>query len=384
MKDRILPIGLKGNEINERMKELMGIAPINEDKKTSAVELTKIGPDGNVYAIVRENHEYYIKTTTKKTNLVTEDFSYIGGLMNKKSEAYPTYAKAIKQLNLKFNSLNEAYGKSGQVNVFKNDNLLSEGLYEQGENTITVKRMSGGPSGVDITGIPSIDEKTYPFTMLVIKNVDGKNMARIALDDKNRFRSVDDTGFNVTTFEPTENSKQWFETLEKGEKMIAEYDKPAMRSFKKQYGDEEGKSIYYATANKQDRDPETFEKNEGLDQNDDDLSSMDRMYDTDDWVRAQRDAMGYDDTDDEDVLRGGDSRYDGYESGIGLNPDIDEAELSPKQKAIARLAGNPDEFDADDLAALRVKKKGKLSIDTAISEMDSIIEGVLDSIKKKV
>jgi hypothetical protein len=262
MKDRILPIGLKGNEINERMKELMGIAPINENKKTSAVELTKIGPDGNVYAIVRENHEYYIKTTTKKTNLVTEDFSYIGGLMNKKSEAYPTYAKAIKQLNLKFNSLNEAYGKSGQVNVFKNDNLLSEGLYEQGENTITVKRMSGGPSGVDITGIPSIDEKTYPFTMLVIKNVDGKNMARIALDDKNRFRSVDDTGFNVTTFEPTENSKQWFETLEKGEKMIAEYDKPAMRSFKKQYGDEEGKSIYYATANKQDRDPETFEKNE--------------------------------------------------------------------------------------------------------------------------
>jgi hypothetical protein len=103
MREKINPVGLKGNEINERMKELMGIRSINENKKTSAVELTKVGPDGNVYAIVRENHEYYIKTSAKKSNLMVEDFSYIGGLQNKKSEAYPSYAKAIKQLNLKFN-----------------------------------------------------------------------------------------------------------------------------------------------------------------------------------------------------------------------------------------------------------------------------------------
>ena len=57
---------------------------------------------------------------------------------------------------------------------------------------------------------------------------------------------------------------------------------------------------------------------------------------------------------------------------------------SDKQKRIAALAGNPDEIDAADLAALRAGKKGKLSIETAISEMDGIIEGVLDSIKKKV
>lgn len=124
--NRINPIGLKGNEINERMKELMGITPINENKSTSVIELTKIGPDGNAYAIVRENHEYYIKTTTKKNNLVGEDFQYIGGLMNKKSEAYPSYAKAIKHLNLKFNSLAEAFNKEGNINVFENDNLVNE------------------------------------------------------------------------------------------------------------------------------------------------------------------------------------------------------------------------------------------------------------------
>ena len=128
MKERINPVGLKGSEITERMKELMGMTPINENRKTSVVELTKVGPDGNVYGIVRENHEYYIKVTSKKSNLVSEDFSYIGGLKNKKQEAYPSYAKAIKHLNLKFNSLNEAYGKSDNINVFEDDNLLKEDI----------------------------------------------------------------------------------------------------------------------------------------------------------------------------------------------------------------------------------------------------------------
>ena len=124
--NRINPVGLKGNQINERMKELMGIKPINENHSTSVIELTKIGPDGNAYAIVRENHEYYIKTTIKKDNLVNEDFKYIGGLQNKKSEAYPSYAKAIKHLNLKFNSLAESFDAGHNINVFENDNLVKE------------------------------------------------------------------------------------------------------------------------------------------------------------------------------------------------------------------------------------------------------------------
>lgn len=134
MNNIILPVGLKGNEITERMKELMGVTSINENKKTSVLELTKMGPDGNIYGVVRENHEYYIKTTSKKSNLVVEDFSYIGGLQNKKQEAYPSYAKAIKHLNLKFNSLNEAFNKSGQINVFENDNLESDDMENTSSN----------------------------------------------------------------------------------------------------------------------------------------------------------------------------------------------------------------------------------------------------------
>jgi hypothetical protein len=99
---------------------------LNEDVKNSVVELTKLGPDGKVYGIVREGHNYFIKITNKTSNILSEDFNYIGGLMNKTSEAYPSYAKAIKQLNLKFMSLNEALGKSGNFNVSEDDNLLTE------------------------------------------------------------------------------------------------------------------------------------------------------------------------------------------------------------------------------------------------------------------
>jgi hypothetical protein len=122
----VKPVGLKGNEVINRMKELMGSTSINENESGSVVELTKEGPDGKIYGVIRENHEYYIKTAENKSNLVTEDFNYIGGLQNKKDKSYPSYAKAIKMLNLKFMSLNEASGKTGKVNVFLDDNLITE------------------------------------------------------------------------------------------------------------------------------------------------------------------------------------------------------------------------------------------------------------------
>lgn len=122
----INPVGLKGREIDARMKELMGITTINENKSNSVVELTKIGPDGKAYAIVRENHKYFIKVTDKQNGILAEDFKYIGGLQNKQNEAYPSYASAIKHLNINFKSLAEAYGTGGDINAFKNDNLLTE------------------------------------------------------------------------------------------------------------------------------------------------------------------------------------------------------------------------------------------------------------------
>jgi hypothetical protein len=155
----ISPVGLKGNQINERIKELMGMSPINENVSSVVVELTKLGPDNKAYAIIRENHEYYIKVTDKNSNIVAEDFKYIGGLQNKKSEAYPSYAKAIKHLNMKFKSLAEAYNFKGEINLFKNDNLIKEygmaGFSEMDTNgfsemeSIEEPMMENSPNGAD-------------------------------------------------------------------------------------------------------------------------------------------------------------------------------------------------------------------------------------------
>ncbi len=101
---------------------------VDRDVNNFVVELTKEGPDGKIYAIVREGHDYFIKVSENKENLVAEDFNYIGGLKNKTSECHPSYAKAIKKLNLRFISLNEALGKDDPINVFEDDNLVEENV----------------------------------------------------------------------------------------------------------------------------------------------------------------------------------------------------------------------------------------------------------------
>ena len=110
-KDIVNPNTLKGRDKMNRIHELMGkVSPvINESKHNSVLEISHKGPDGKIYGVVRENHEYYIKIAEGKENLSVVDFDYIGGLKNKKSCVYESYAKACKQLKLKLMSLNEAY-----------------------------------------------------------------------------------------------------------------------------------------------------------------------------------------------------------------------------------------------------------------------------------
>jgi hypothetical protein len=174
---RINPVGLKGNEINERMKQLMGVTPIVENLSRSAVELTKIGPDGKSYGIIRENHEYYIKVSNKTSNVIAEDFKYIGGLQNKKQEAYPTYAKAIKHLNIKFNSICESFDITNTFNVYIDDNLLTEGAAKEATKHITDTKGTdlggkvkeeGGHNVADKKAIDEMEEVTLTEDELAI------------------------------------------------------------------------------------------------------------------------------------------------------------------------------------------------------------------------
>ena len=119
------PKKIKGQDKLNRIKDLMGkMGTLTESKTFSELELIKKGPNGVVYGIIRENHDYFIKTTEKTSGIfLSEDFKYVGGLQNKYNERYKSYAEAIKHLNMKFDMLNESFGIKENNNIFESDGV---------------------------------------------------------------------------------------------------------------------------------------------------------------------------------------------------------------------------------------------------------------------
>lgn len=306
--NRISPIGLKGNEINERMKTLMGIQTINENKSNIVIELTKMGPDGNAYAIVRENHEWYIKRANKSTGLIAEDFKYIGGLMNKKDEAYPSYAKAIKHLNLKFKSLAEAYNFEGEINVFENDNLLSEDVAGFSE-----MRGNGFSGKGNLEGNEELFEasktKDNPWAICT---------ASVGRDDKDKYEAC-------------------------------------VKDVKKEKGIDE--SITESEYSNIDEEIEMSEAEEAVDrmlEGDKEFAALaepkDKITYADKIAGAKKNEMS-------EELKGNQSKIDANKNG---------------------------KIEADDLAMLRNMNESRMSIETAIENMDRLIGDLTEGLKKKV
>ena len=117
------PKTLKGQDQINRISDLMGrMTTLNESTSLSEIDFIKKGPNGIVYGIIRENRNYFIKTTEKTTGtLMSEDFDYSGGIQNKYDERYHSYAEALKHLNMKFDMLNETYGIEDGTNLFESD-----------------------------------------------------------------------------------------------------------------------------------------------------------------------------------------------------------------------------------------------------------------------
>ena len=129
MRKNVNPKSLKGRDQLDRVRELMGkMQPLNENTSLSELELIKKGPNNVIYGVIRENHKYFIKTTSKTSGtIVAEDFDYIGGLQNKFLESYSSYAAATKQLNLKFDMLNESLGINTHNNILESDGIAAAG-----------------------------------------------------------------------------------------------------------------------------------------------------------------------------------------------------------------------------------------------------------------
>lgn len=115
----------------KRQLELAGIKPLVENRinKLSNIDVIKKASDGKIYAIIRENRKYYIKTTNKTENLIESDFDYIGGVANKPKHSYGSFSDATKAMNFMFEQINENIG-GDNINILKSDvELLDETKY---------------------------------------------------------------------------------------------------------------------------------------------------------------------------------------------------------------------------------------------------------------
>ena len=100
----------------QKMKNLINYG-VNESTNNvsdakSTVEYHQLGADGKTYGIIRENSKFYIKSAPKKdTEILAEDYQYIGGFGAKKENEFSSYAQAYKHFEMRMKDLNEACNK---------------------------------------------------------------------------------------------------------------------------------------------------------------------------------------------------------------------------------------------------------------------------------
>lgn len=108
------------NQLN-RMKDLMTYGKVNEGTvkpiSTHTLEYKAVAADGNTYGIIKECSKFYIKMAEKGKENLAEAYQYLGGFNNKKNYEYNSYANALKQLDLKLSSINEARKGYASINT---------------------------------------------------------------------------------------------------------------------------------------------------------------------------------------------------------------------------------------------------------------------------
>lgn len=129
-----------------RMVELMKYG-VNENTPKSSVprvEYSIKAADGKTYGIVNEGTKFYIKVAPPKdTEILNEDFDYIGGEMNKKQNEYKSYNAASKNLELKLMQINESHKENKVcVETFKSEPAAEWQINETKEMRSAINRMN--------------------------------------------------------------------------------------------------------------------------------------------------------------------------------------------------------------------------------------------------
>lgn len=108
----------------DRIHQLAGITKQKEVVKPilESAEFIKLGPDNNVYAIVKDKGKYWIKKAENSETLNESSFDYLYGLQNQsKGNGFSSYGSALKSLNLIFKDIHEQNGVLLEQTLFMED-----------------------------------------------------------------------------------------------------------------------------------------------------------------------------------------------------------------------------------------------------------------------
>lgn len=122
-----------------KMQYLMNYGKtVNESKGASNtnLEYSELCADGNTYGILKECQKFYIKVAPPKdSQVLAEDFDYIGGYMRKKENEFDSYASAYKRLGMKTKSINEECKRRDEVKAELERKALTEQASWQNKET---------------------------------------------------------------------------------------------------------------------------------------------------------------------------------------------------------------------------------------------------------
>lgn len=123
----------------KRLKQLGGVTSSNNPSaslsNSTLIDFTRAS-DGRALGIVKENHNFFIKTSGSQTEkLGAEDFTYINGVENKHKYQYSSLAEAEKNRNFFIKTLNESSSKKFKtIAITEGENISKAQVNADGLN----------------------------------------------------------------------------------------------------------------------------------------------------------------------------------------------------------------------------------------------------------
>lgn len=252
------------NEEIVRMRQMMGINEntIKEDnvgEETVSEDMSSL-EDVIVHLMNTHNMDYDEASVFSKefednlpvTHKDVEDF--FTDLSNSDSPEVPGFEGTMDKLNdLSIFNEEETEDPVNEIGMFHDARMGSDD-YLTPKETESPRQCSLTGEGMDAGWVHEDRDKYFKYEKDVVDYIKGlmtynRESIKDLTDDE-----ILEIGYNKYNVYYTE----WEEDD------VSENDE-VKKKFKDEYGKKKGEAIYYATANKQDRDPETFEKNESFD-----------------------------------------------------------------------------------------------------------------------